>query len=49
VPLARAGELTILARATDEKGNSQPAVATWNPLGYFWNSSQRVGIVVDKT
>jgi sulfite oxidase len=46
VPLTRAGELTILARATDEKGNSQPALATWNPLGYFWNSIHRVGIVV---
>jgi DMSO/TMAO reductase YedYZ molybdopterin-dependent catalytic subunit len=48
VPLTRAGELTILARATDEKGNAQPALATWNPLGYFWNSIHRVGIVVDK-
>lgn len=45
-PLTRAGEMTILARATDEKGNSQPAAATWNPLGYFWNSIHRVGIVV---
>jgi sulfite oxidase len=48
VPLTRPGELTILARATDEKGNAQPALATWNPLGYFWNSIHRVGIVVDK-
>lgn len=48
VPLTRPGELAILARATDEKGNSQPALATWNPLGYFWNSIHRVGIVVDK-
>jgi DMSO/TMAO reductase YedYZ molybdopterin-dependent catalytic subunit len=46
VPLTRAGEMTILARATDEKGNAQPALATWNPLGYFWNSIHRVGIVV---
>jgi DMSO/TMAO reductase YedYZ molybdopterin-dependent catalytic subunit len=48
VPLTRAGELTILARATDEKGNTQPVTSTWNPLGYFWNSIHRVGIVVDK-
>jgi DMSO/TMAO reductase YedYZ molybdopterin-dependent catalytic subunit len=48
VPLTRPGELAILARATDEKGNSQPVTATWNPLGYFWNSIHRVGIVVDK-
>ena len=48
VPLTRTGELTILARATDDKGNTQPVTATWNPLGYFWNSIHRVGIVVDK-
>ena len=41
-------KVTILARATDEKGNTQPVTATWNPLGYFWNSIHRVGIVVDK-
>ncbi len=48
VPLTQPGELVILARATDEKGNTQPVSATWNPLGYFWNSIHRVGIVVDK-
>jgi sulfite oxidase len=48
VPLTRPGELTILARATDERGNVQPATSTWNPLGYFWNAIHRVGILVDK-
>jgi hypothetical protein len=48
VPLAQPGELVIFARATDEKGNTQPVTATWNPLGYFWNSIHRVGIVVEK-
>jgi hypothetical protein len=48
LPLARPGELTILARATDEKGNAQPVASTWNPLGYFWNAIPRVGIVVEK-
>jgi sulfite oxidase len=48
VPVNAAGEITILARATDEKGNMQPAVSTWNPLGYFWTGIHRVGIVVDK-
>ncbi len=48
VPLARPGELTILARATDKKGNVQPSTSTWNPLGYFWNAIPRVGIVVEK-
>jgi sulfite oxidase len=47
VPLTRPGELTILARATDTKGNAQPSASTWNPLGYFWNAIPRVGIVVE--
>jgi len=47
-PLTRTGELTILARATDERGNTQPITSTWNPLGYFWNAIPRVGIVVEK-
>ena len=48
VPLKQAGELTILARATDDNGNVQPAQPTWNPLGYFWNAIPRVGVVVGK-
>jgi DMSO/TMAO reductase YedYZ molybdopterin-dependent catalytic subunit len=40
------GYLTILARAWDDNGNTQPIVATWNPLGYFWNGIHRVGVVV---
>lgn len=48
VPLTQPGDLTVLARATDEKGNAQPVASTWNPLGYFWTSIHRVGIAVDK-
>ena len=44
----RPGYLTILARATDSKGNVQPIVSAWNPLGYFWNGIHRVGVVVEK-
>ena len=47
-PLDTPGELVIVARATDDKGNTQPQASTWNPLGYFWNAMPRVGIVVDK-
>jgi DMSO/TMAO reductase YedYZ molybdopterin-dependent catalytic subunit len=43
----RAGYLTFLARAWDERGNAQPAVPAWNPLGYFWNGWHRVGVVVE--
>jgi DMSO/TMAO reductase YedYZ molybdopterin-dependent catalytic subunit len=44
----REGYMTILARATDSKGNVQPIVAAWNPLGYFWNGIHRVGVTVEK-
>jgi DMSO/TMAO reductase YedYZ molybdopterin-dependent catalytic subunit len=47
VPLNRAGFMTILARATDDKGNVQPIIPAWNPLGYFWNGIHRVGILVE--
>jgi DMSO/TMAO reductase YedYZ molybdopterin-dependent catalytic subunit len=42
----RFGYLTLLARAWDDGGNAQPVVATWNPLGYFWNSIHRVGVMI---
>ncbi|HKU69883.1 MAG TPA: sulfite oxidase [Burkholderiales bacterium] len=41
------GYVTVLARATDDKGNMQPIVPAWNPLGYFWNGIHRVGFVVE--
>ena len=43
----RFGFLTFVARAWDDRGNAQPMVATWNPLGYFWNGMHRVGVVVE--
>jgi DMSO/TMAO reductase YedYZ molybdopterin-dependent catalytic subunit len=43
----RAGYTTFLARAWDDRGNAQPAVPGWNPLGYFWNGWHRVGVVVE--
>jgi DMSO/TMAO reductase YedYZ molybdopterin-dependent catalytic subunit len=44
---SRAGYVSFLARAWDDRGNAQPAVPYWNPLGYFWNGWHRVGVVVD--
>lgn len=41
------GFVTALARATDTRGNTQPIVAAWNPLGYFWNGIHRVGFMVE--
>jgi DMSO/TMAO reductase YedYZ molybdopterin-dependent catalytic subunit len=43
----RAGYVSFVARAWDDKGNAQPAVSQWNPLGYFWNGWHRVGVVVE--
>jgi hypothetical protein len=43
----RPGYVSFLARAWDDRGNSQPAVPYWNPLGYFWNGWHRVGVVVE--
>ncbi len=36
----------ILSRATDARGNVQPAVAQWNPSGYLWNQYDSVRIEV---
>jgi DMSO/TMAO reductase YedYZ molybdopterin-dependent catalytic subunit len=36
----------ILSRATDSKGNVQPAVSQWNPSGYLWNQYDSVRIDV---
>jgi sulfite oxidase len=36
----------ILSRATDSKGNVQPAVAQWNPSGYLWNQYDSVRVEV---
>ena len=44
---AKTGYLTALARATDDRGNVQPMVSQWNPLGYFWNGVHRVGFVIE--
>jgi DMSO/TMAO reductase YedYZ molybdopterin-dependent catalytic subunit len=44
---AKPGYVTALARAIDDKGNMQPIVATWNPLGYFWNGIHRVGFLIE--
>jgi DMSO/TMAO reductase YedYZ molybdopterin-dependent catalytic subunit len=41
------GYVTLLARAWDDRGNAQPAVPAWNPLGYFWNGWHRVGVMVE--
>ena len=37
---------TIMARARDETGNTQPFAQGWNPSGYGWNVVPRVSVAV---
>lgn len=39
---------TILARARDAAGNTQPFDQEWNPAGYGWNVIPRIGVDVVK-
>ncbi len=41
-----AGDYTILSRATDSQGRTQPASAVWNPSGYLNNAVDQVKIHV---
>jgi DMSO/TMAO reductase YedYZ molybdopterin-dependent catalytic subunit len=41
---AKPESVLILSRATDSKGNVQPAVSQWNPSGYLWNQYDAVRI-----
>jgi sulfite oxidase len=43
---ARAGDYTILSRATDTQGRVQPPSAAWNPSGYLYNAVDQVAIHV---
>jgi len=42
----RAGEYTVMARATDSQGRVQPETAVWNPSGYLYNAIDKVKIHV---
>jgi DMSO/TMAO reductase YedYZ molybdopterin-dependent catalytic subunit len=41
-----AGTFTILCRATDVRGATQPATTPWNPSGFLWNGWDRVSVTV---
>jgi DMSO/TMAO reductase YedYZ molybdopterin-dependent catalytic subunit len=40
------GQGTIMSRATDSHGRTQPAMAVWNPSGYLYNAIDQVKIHV---
>jgi sulfite oxidase len=42
----KAGEYTIMSRATDDQGRIQPRTAAWNPSGYLYNAIDQVKIHV---
>lgn len=42
------GYYTILSRATDSAGRTQPMVANWNPSGYLYNAVDQIGIIVEE-
>jgi sulfite oxidase len=42
----KAGEYTIVSRATDSQGRVQPETAAWNPSGYLYNAVDKVKINV---
>jgi DMSO/TMAO reductase YedYZ molybdopterin-dependent catalytic subunit len=42
----KSGDYTILSRATDSQGRTQPAVPVWNPSGYLYNAVDQVKIHV---
>lgn len=45
---ASEGYYTLLARARDAGGDSQPLGQEWNPSGYLWNVVARAGVEVAK-
>ncbi len=40
------GRYTIMAKATNSVGESQPFDATWNPPGYYWNKVEKTVVTV---
>jgi sulfite oxidase len=44
---AQPGFYSILSRATDTKGRTQPLVPTWNPSGYLYDAIDRIGLLVE--
>lgn len=44
--VSKSGDYTILSRATDSQGRTQPAAPAWNPSGYLYNAVDQVNIHV---
>ncbi len=46
---ATTGQYTLMSRATNQAGQSQPLEPGWNPSGYLYNATQPVPITISKT
>ena len=44
---AKRGKYTLMARATNSIGDSQPVEGLWNPAGYLWNKVEPLTVVVN--
>jgi len=42
----KAGDYTIMSRASDDQGRVQPATAEWNPSGYLYNAIDHIQVHV---
>ena len=42
----KSGDYTVLSRATDSQGRTQPSDPVWNPSGYLYNAADQVKIHV---
>ncbi len=42
----KAGDYTVLSRASDSQGRTQPSTPVWNPSGYLYNASDQVKVHV---
>jgi DMSO/TMAO reductase YedYZ molybdopterin-dependent catalytic subunit len=43
------GQYTLMSRATNEAGQSQPLEPEWNPNGYLYNATQPMPVTISKT
>ena len=46
VPADVSGTVTVLARATDNRGRTQPAQGVWNPQGNLWDGWDRATLTL---
>jgi sulfite oxidase len=46
---ASEGQYTLISRATNQAGQSQPLEPEWNPNGYLYNAAQPIPVTISKT